>query len=72
MAIYFMKDLNAVVKHDWHCLYCEHPFEGRTALSEHYLSAHKEAFSIEELNTVWSQRTALLQGLERSHIDAEL
>jgi len=71
MGIYFMRDLNIIMQRDWRCLYCERPFEGRTALSEHYLSSHEEAFSAEELNMARSRRTKLLQELERSHIDAE-
>jgi len=66
-----MRDLYAVVQRDWRCLYYYRPFEGRTALSEHYLSNHEEAFSAEELNMARSRRTRLMHDLERSHIDAE-
>jgi hypothetical protein len=66
-----MRDINTVVERDWRCLYCERVFEGRTPLSEHYLSNHVEAFSAEELNMARSRRTRIMQDVERSYIDSE-
>lgn len=66
MGIYFLIDLHGAEQEDWQCLYCERSFKERRTLNEHYVAAHEEAFSEEELNMARSRRSELIQGLKRS------
>ena len=51
MGVYFFEGLQATQQQPLRCLYCEQPFGNRRALNEHYLSAHTQAFSEEELKS---------------------
>ncbi len=48
--MYFLGDSQVTEHRTLRCLYCERPFMERRALNEHYLTAHIEAFSEEELS----------------------
>ena len=52
MGVYFFEGLQATQQQPLRCVYCEQPFGDRRALNEHYLSAHTQAFSEEELKSV--------------------
>lgn len=66
MAVYFVGDLRRTIQADLRCLYCELSFKERNELNLHYLSAHEEAFSEEELSMARSRRANLEQNLKRS------
>lgn len=51
MGVYFFEGLQAMQQQPLRCLYCEQPFGNRRGLNEHYLSAHTQAFSEEELKS---------------------
>jgi hypothetical protein len=51
MGVYFVGASASTQQQTIRCLYCERPFKDRRMLNEHYLTAHVEAFSEEELST---------------------
>lgn len=55
MGVYFVGAAQSTQKQTIRCLFCECPFEDRGMLNEHYLTAHIEAFSEEELRTAYSE-----------------
>jgi hypothetical protein len=65
MGVYFAGDMWRAAQIQLRCLYCEHPFKERQGLNEHYLSAHEEAFSEEELDMARALRARLEQNLKR-------
>lgn len=54
MGVNFMSDLKRVCQENLRCLYCERSFEAKWELNAHYLSAHEDAFSAEELKMATS------------------
>jgi len=51
MGVYFVGSSASTQEQTIRCLYCERPFKEKRLLNEHYLTAHVEAFSEEELRT---------------------
>jgi len=54
MGVYFVADVQSAGK-QIRCVFCESPFIDRDSLNEHYLTAHMEAFSEEELATAYAE-----------------
>lgn len=50
MAVHFLGDSQVTQRAFLRCLFCGLPFVEKRALNEHYLTAHVEAFSEEELS----------------------
>ena len=61
MGIYFLRDLSDIeqVSEKFQCVYCDDSFEARGSLSAHYLEAHSNVFSAEELFMACSRHSHL-------------
>lgn len=68
MPVYFLGDLKRPLPITMRCVYCDHLFKERQELNLHYLTAHEEAFSEEELLMAHSARANLELRLKRSPI----
>lgn len=55
MGVYFVGAGQSTQHQTIRCLFCERPFSDTDLLNEHYLTAHIEAFSEEELRTAYSE-----------------
>jgi len=65
LGVYFLTSSTGP-RRGYQCLYCEGLFEGKRILDEHYLEAHEEAFSQEELDMARSRPSRLELAFRRS------